>query len=175
MKKQKGFTLIELLIVIIIIGILAGVLIAVLNPIKQRVRAQNAALKSAVEKVSFAINSYRSATGKLPDEVVLASEVENLTLLDDCDTATELDCSYSFSGTKPPATCDGGTGQCTFRLYSAGESLSDGYFRITVKKHIMQGETDGYYIFDSSAGLFECTDEADNPAAEGTDCVSLAE
>ena len=52
--NKKGFTLIELLIVIAIIGILAGILIAVINPAQQRLKANQAVMRSSVSKACLA-------------------------------------------------------------------------------------------------------------------------
>ncbi|MFH1955763.1 MAG: type II secretion system protein, partial [Patescibacteria group bacterium] len=53
-EEKSGFTLIELLIVIAIIGILAGVLIAVINPAQQRLKANQAVMRSSVSKACLA-------------------------------------------------------------------------------------------------------------------------
>jgi len=92
--RRQGFTLIELLIVIAIIGILAAVLIAVINPAKQQNKAKDAVIKSTMEKMVLAINTYYSAYGKYP-------------------TCTELNAEFNtgalaIAGTNPKCTVSSG-------------------------------------------------------------------
>ena len=167
-KNNKGFTLIELLIVIVIVGILAGVLIAVIDPVKQQNRSRNAAIKSSITKVSFAINAAKSGLGTLPDEVALSSELNNITTLtSECDTPDTLDCAYTISGTILPETCNtgsvdslsygSGSSSCYFGIVSTGAALRDGDFRVYGKKFKLNGaDPDEVFVFDSSLGLYLC-------------------
>jgi prepilin-type N-terminal cleavage/methylation domain-containing protein len=59
---QSGFTLIELLIVIVILGILTGVVLAVINPTAQQARANQAVLRSNVEKACIALQACANST-----------------------------------------------------------------------------------------------------------------
>ena len=64
---KKGFTLIELLIVIAILGVLSGIIIAVLNPARQRQRAQDANLISALGKIGVSVDAFYSAKARFPN------------------------------------------------------------------------------------------------------------
>ena len=73
MQKNKpdcGFTLIELLIVIAILGILSGILIAVINPARQRQRAQDANLISALGKIGASVDAFYSAKAMFPSSAL---------------------------------------------------------------------------------------------------------
>lgn len=61
-RERNGFTLIELLIVIAIIGILAGVLIAVIDPAQQRLKANQAVMRSLVSKACLVATSCISSS-----------------------------------------------------------------------------------------------------------------
>ena len=188
-RKDEGFTLIELLIVIVIIGILAGVLISVVNPVRQQNRARNAAVRSAVMKNAFAVNTVRAGIGRLPSNDELDIELENIQKDIDggCDaSSTELDCTFTASGTTLPPYCgdgaeswnptrpDGDT--CKMRVFSIGNAtggnLTNGQFRIAAAKHDLDTINPTYhlYIFDSGVGLLECGQSVDwdNPETDLT-------
>ena len=170
-KKQKGFTLIELLIVIVIIGVLAGVLIAVINPFRQQNRARNAAIRAGAMKVAFAINTARAGLGKLPDEVELDSELENIIPGSGCDTVATLNCTIKVSGIIMPETCvsggvyghsDTAGSPCVFGIVSIGSSLVDGMFRIAAKQFKLDPADAGLiYVFDSTIGMYSCPADTD--------------
>lgn len=181
-SNQKGFTLIELLIVIVIVGILAGVLIAVIDPVKQQNRSKNAAVKSAITKVSFAINAARSGLGTLPDETTLGTELNNITVGSNCDTVDTLDCDYTVAGTSLADTCGSGdpdsishgvgTSPCSFSIKSIGTTLTDGAFRVFGKKHkLNSADTDESFVFDSTQGLYLCPSLSADTLDLPGDCV----
>ncbi len=58
---SHGFTLIELLIVIVLIGILSGVLLAVIQPGAQRARANEAVMRTNMDKIRMAALACNSA------------------------------------------------------------------------------------------------------------------
>ena len=170
-NNQQAFTLIELLIVIVIIGILSGVLIAVINPFRQQNRARNAAIRAAVQKTAFAINTTRAGLGKLPSSAELDAELENVTPISgECSEAspstTTLECYFKVSGVSLPETCTGADSigghddngiLCRIGLENTGSSLMNGAFRITAKKFKLDPEDDpDIYIFDSQNGLYSC-------------------
>jgi prepilin-type N-terminal cleavage/methylation domain-containing protein len=117
-NKSKGFTLIELLIVIAIIGILAAVLIAVINPVAQMNKARDAVIKSTIEKIGLAVNSYHSAYGVFPTCSQLSGEFNTDTV--GAITGTDPECviaagngtaaqagKYNSVTTDPVAATDG--------------------------------------------------------------------
>jgi len=63
---KKAFTLIELLIVVSLIGILGGIMISVINPAAQRAKAQDGIRLANIQKISEAIETFRTAEGKYP-------------------------------------------------------------------------------------------------------------
>ena len=172
--NQKGFTLIELLIVIVIIGILSGVLISVIDPVRQQNRARNASIKAALNKAAFAANTARSGLGRLPYDIELVDEMENLALdpgsTTTCIGTTTLDCIFNVAGTKLPATCSAdsysgiGTTQCY--LYIVSPLPAGSLFRILGKAYKLnpgsaEGVAEGQevsliYVFDSSKGFYQC-------------------
>jgi len=172
--NQKGFTLIELLIVIVIIGILSGVLISVIDPVRQQNRSRNAAIQAALNKASFAVNTARAGLGRLPYDVEIMEEMENITINADggttCGGVTTLDCIFSVAGTKLPTTCSAdfysgiGTSKCYFYVVSP---LPEGsLFRVIGKAYKLNPgsdegvaagqETSLVYVFDSSKGFYQC-------------------
>jgi len=174
-RKEKGFTLIELLIVIVIIGILAGVLIAVINPVRQQNRSRNAAVRSAILKASFAINTVRAGIGTLPSGTQLREELENITyapapLGNNCTSGVALNCLFSMSGTTLPRNCPATgiiptlnqTNQCYMHIVSTGDAIHQnllaGKFRIVAAKFMLDPAAPTYdlYVFDSTQGLLEC-------------------
>ena len=62
--RNQGFTIVELLIVIVIIGVLAAISIVAYNGVQRR--ASNAAIISAVNQTSKAIQAYIALEGKYP-------------------------------------------------------------------------------------------------------------
>lgn len=151
---NQGFTLIELLIVISIIGILAAVMLLVINPTRVQNRARNAAIKSTLNKIGFALNGSRSALGKLPDETQLNDELENVTLGTDCVDSGKLECTFAINGPALPSSAAG------YKVASigstAGASLDEGKFRIVVNAYDISPDTGRCYVLDYSAGLFNC-------------------
>lgn len=105
-QRTKGFTLIELLIVIAIIGILAAVILATIDPVKQRQRANEAVLKSQMEKVCLAReackNSLISSTSTACDTSAgMGATVNN---------GTPSGSTYTFTaGSAPKANFGSGT------------------------------------------------------------------
>jgi len=163
--NQEGFTLIELLIVIVIIGILTGVLISVIDPVRQQNRARNASIEAAITKAGFAINTARAGLGRLPYDVELMSEIENIQIDDtSCADTTTLSCEFDMSGANLPNTCTthysgiNGTVSCTF--YVIAPNPSGSLFRIIGKKYKLnpgsETEEDKIYVYDSSVGFYEC-------------------
>ena len=172
--NQKGFTLIELLIVIVIIGILSGVLIAVIDPVRQQNRARNSSIQAALNKAAFAANTTRAGLGRLPYDIELMEEMENLTLdpgsTTECTGALTLDCIFNVAGTKLPDTCTAdsysgiGTTPCYFFIVSPKPEGS--LFRVIGKAYKLNpgseegsaaGQEDSLiYVFDSSKGFYQC-------------------
>lgn len=182
LNPRKGFTLIELLIVIVIIGILSGILIAVIDPVRQQNRSRNAAIRSAMQKVGYALNSARSATGRLPYEDEFVVEVENVvpvgTTATDGPLSTDsppnpngvIDIQFDFPGVSLPDDCAGGGAeafgagnagdqQCVLQVVS--DTLRSGHFRVISKlweinRTPLDAQDNTYYILDSSDGFYEC-------------------
>jgi len=177
--NQKGFTLIELLIVIVIIGILSGVLISVIDPVRQQNRARNSAVQASLNKAAFAANTARAGLGRLPYDVELLEEMENLSLDPQggstCTGALTLDCIFNVAGTKLPDTCAAnyysgmGTTQCYFYIVSPKPAGS--LFRILGKAYKLNpgstedpttGEVSLIYVFDSNKGFYQCPASTEN-------------
>lgn len=178
---EKGFTLIELLIVIVIIGILASVLIAVINPARQQNRARNAAIRSSMQKIGFALNTARAGIGSLPDEINLTEELDNISTVSGCDTVGELDCTVNMGGVALPMTCNGlgypavgGSGQCYITIVSANTDLTIGEFRIIAQKFRLNDatDTDEMFVFDSNEGFFTCPSDTSLPDDTGAGLIS---
>ncbi|MBN1162681.1 prepilin-type N-terminal cleavage/methylation domain-containing protein [Patescibacteria group bacterium] len=182
---DSGFTLIELLIVIIIIGILAGILIAVIDPIRQQNRSRNAAIRSALQKVGYGLNSARSATGRMVCEDELLLEVNNLEVVGNSntnsplstdnpiDTTIGIDVDFNFPSVLLPDTCVAyvgnetnhvysmaadGTAQCHFKVVSG--PLRGGRFAIIGKAWELNPDAvvdnNTWYVIHSEFGMYEC-------------------
>lgn len=184
LKGDQAFTLIELLVVIVIIGILAGVLISTINPFRQQNRARNAAIRAALQKVSFAINTSRASIGQLPASSELTTELENITTISDCTSDTDLDCTFKVSGVIMPETCTGNnvgghsdTGnQCVFGVSSTGGSLMAGMFRVAAKQFKLDpADAALIYVFDSRNGLYSCPAESDYETVSLSTCTEVNE
>lgn len=163
-RAAKGFSLIELLIVLVIIGFLFVYLITILNPKAIINRVKNVVIRSSMSRTVLAIESFRSAYNKIPNEQDFFSSLREGTLEfeESCRVVAGFadgECLFLPRVGMLPSACDtsfwrsdGEIGQICYIRYYAGPNLG-GHYRLYAKSWNEESE---FFVYDDSSGLYLC-------------------
>lgn len=184
MRNNKGFTLIELLIAIVIIGALSVVLIVIINPGEKQSQANDATIKSSMNKVVLSVEGFLSSYASPPTDLQLLSSLEaTSTEYGTSCSGNDYECLFAVKASNMPSTCDSSqwkgtdTDDCYIRYY-AGISLpgntasSNKYYRIYAKS---SGRANTVFVYDSASGgeIKDCPVTITDSDSAASICESL--